>query len=98
MAPKRSSGAPRSIKKMLDRNKHQAALYRLLTGLLRDTYLASMLGFKGGTACYFFHDLPRFSVDLDFDITASKDSGASEEVFRRVKDIIEHEGFTERDA
>ena len=44
----------------------------LLVGILRDMYadpaLRSILGFKGGTAAMLFYDLPRFSVDLDFDL------------------------------
>jgi predicted nucleotidyltransferase component of viral defense system len=40
--------------------------------ILRDIYsnpaIAPILGFKGGTCAYFFYDLPRFSVDLDFDL------------------------------
>lgn len=44
----------------------------LLVGILRDMYanpaLRTLLGFKGGTAAMLFYDLPRFSVDLDFDL------------------------------
>lgn len=40
--------------------------------ILKDIYtnvsIGPLLGFKGGTCAYFFHDLPRFSVDLDFDL------------------------------
>lgn len=39
--------------------------------ILKDIYsevgIASFLGFKGGSCAYFFYNLPRFSVDLDFD-------------------------------
>ncbi|OGC52111.1 hypothetical protein A2982_01290 [candidate division WWE3 bacterium RIFCSPLOWO2_01_FULL_39_13] len=30
--------------------------------------LSPLLGLKGGTACYFFYKLPRFSTDLDFNL------------------------------
>lgn len=33
-----------------------------------DPVLRSILGFKGDTAAMLFYDLPRFSVDLDFDL------------------------------
>lgn len=39
--------------------------------ILRDIFLSDIgkhLAFKGGTACYFFHGLDRFSTDLDFDL------------------------------
>jgi len=43
-----------------------------MRNILDDVYshreMASVLGFKGGTACYFFYDLPRFSTDLDFNL------------------------------
>lgn len=73
-------------------------MYRLLTAMFRDAYLSAMLGFKGGTACYFFYNLPRFSVDLDFDITVRKDQASvCNEVHRRIKDIIKAEGFSIKD-
>lgn len=40
----------------------------ILRGIYDDTSISSLLGFKGGTCAYFFYDLPRFSVDLDFDL------------------------------
>lgn len=84
---------------MFDQNKHRIAMYRLLVNILRDTYLAAVLGFKGGTACYFFYGLPRFSVDLDFDITADKEdiNVISKEVYARIKSIILNEGFEIKD-
>lgn len=84
---------------MMDQNKHRTAMYRLLTNILRDTYLAAVLGFKGGTACYFFYNLPRFSVDLDFDIITEKEdiNLISQEVYTRIKSIISNEGFGIKD-
>lgn len=59
---------------MLDRSKHEIKMRELLLSIYEDPQLARALIFKGGTACYFFHHLPRFSTDLDFSIvhTASK--------------------------
>lgn len=43
----------------------------ILFNLIRDIYqskIGNILGFKGGTMAYFFYNLDRFSVDLDFDL------------------------------
>ena len=53
----------------LNIQQHKTHLTNILIDIYKDTFLGSMLGFKGGTAAMFFHALPRFSVDLDFDIT-----------------------------
>jgi predicted nucleotidyltransferase component of viral defense system len=37
--------------------------------MLYSSRYGHLLGFKGGTALYFFYGLPRFSVDCDFDLT-----------------------------
>lgn len=52
----------------LDKNKHKEAMIKILREIYFDTGLAGLLGFKGGSAAMFFYDLPRFSVDLDFDL------------------------------
>ncbi len=62
-----------------------------MTQILKDVYsdagVAPLLGFKGGTAAYFLYGLPRFSVDLDFDLL--DDSEASRTlVFERVGAIV----------
>jgi len=53
---------------MLNKEKHQLIMAQILKDIYSDISLASLLGFKGGTAAHFFYDLPRFSVDLDFDL------------------------------
>ena len=64
-----------------------------MTDVLKDIYsdinIASVLGFKGGTALYFFYSLPRFSVDLDFDLL---DESKKDIVFDRVTKILEKYG------
>lgn len=52
----------------MDSNKHKFFLLQLLKDIYSDVELAPILGFKGGTAAMFFYGLPRFSVDLDFDL------------------------------
>jgi predicted nucleotidyltransferase component of viral defense system len=53
---------------MIDNNKHRYFLVQILKDIYSDRELANLLGFKGGTALMFFYDLPRFSVDLDFNL------------------------------
>ena len=52
----------------MDINKHKFFLVQILKDIYTDMELANYLGFKGGTALMFFYDLPRFSVDLDFNL------------------------------
>lgn len=52
----------------LDSKKHKTHLINILVDIYKNALLGSILGFKGGTAAMLFYDLPRFSVDLDFDL------------------------------
>jgi len=56
---------------MLDKNKHREIMYSILRDIFSSD-LGKYLAFKGGTACYFFHGLDRFSTDLDFDLVDQK--------------------------
>jgi predicted nucleotidyltransferase component of viral defense system len=47
--------------------RHQLLMKQILLQCFRDKQLLPYLAFKGGTCLYFFYNLPRFSVDLDFD-------------------------------
>jgi predicted nucleotidyltransferase component of viral defense system len=47
---------------------HKAWLYRLLTAIADNTFLISVLRFKGGTCAAMLNLLDRFSLDLDFDL------------------------------
>ena len=53
---------------MIDLNKHKFYMVQILKDIYSDIELANWLGFKGGSALMFFYDLPRFSVDLDFNL------------------------------
>jgi len=59
-----------------------------MTQVLKDIYsdaeLANCLGFKGGTALMFFYELPRFSVDLDFNLLQPE---KGEIVYQKIKKI-----------
>lgn len=56
---------------MINSNKHRFYLFQILKEIYADKDLAGLLAFKGGTALMFFHKLPRFSVDLDFNLLTS---------------------------
>ena len=76
---------------MLNKEKHQLAMARILKDIYSDIALASLLGFKGGTAANIFYDLPRFSVDLDFDLLNDSEENRNL-VFKKVKSIISKYG------
>lgn len=70
---------------MLDINNHKFFLVSALKDIYSDTLLATSLGFKGGTAQMLFYNLPRFSVDLDFNLLNKEKSN---EVFNSVRKIL----------
>ncbi len=74
---------------MLNVQEHRLVLTRILKDIYSDFQLSSILGLKGGTALYYFYGLPRFSVDLDFNlIDLSKDK----DVYERMKKILKEHG------
>jgi predicted nucleotidyltransferase component of viral defense system len=80
---------------MLNIQKHRFVLTKILKDIYADFDLASILGFKGGTALYFFYGLPRFSVDLDFNLI---DLSQKEFVFGRIKKILKRHGTVKDDC
>lgn len=70
---------------MTDHNRHKFFLVQILKDIYSDIELASWLGFKGGTALMFFYDLPRFSVDLDFNLINSEKEKL---VFEKMQTIL----------
>ncbi|OGG15541.1 hypothetical protein A3D77_05865 [Candidatus Gottesmanbacteria bacterium RIFCSPHIGHO2_02_FULL_39_11] len=64
---------------------HKATLITILREIYSDAVLRNSLGFKGGTAAMLFYKLPRFSVDLDFDLLDAKKKQA---VFERLKELL----------
>ncbi len=70
---------------MFDVNRHRFYMIQILKGIYSDIALSNYLGFKGGTALMFFYGLPRFSVDLDFDLL-DKDKAAI--VYGKLRKII----------
>jgi len=70
---------------MIDINRHKFFLVQILKDIYSDIELANWLGFKGGTALMFFYDLPRFSIDLDFNLINTEKVDA---VYDKVRTII----------
>ncbi len=70
---------------MLSINRHKYFLLQILKDIYSDLELANYLGFKGGTALMFFYDLPRFSIDLDFDLL---NADREDLVFNKLRRII----------
>jgi predicted nucleotidyltransferase component of viral defense system len=60
-------------------------LVQILRDIYADSRLGPRLGFKGGTAAYLVHQLPRFSVDLDFDLL---DASQEADVFTRLTEVL----------
>ncbi|MCK5466183.1 nucleotidyl transferase AbiEii/AbiGii toxin family protein [Candidatus Parcubacteria bacterium] len=74
---------------MLNRQKHEIILKNILKDIYSNNLLAPALGFKGGTACYLFYNLPRFSTDLDFNLL---NTDKQNEVFDKIKIIAKKYG------
>jgi predicted nucleotidyltransferase component of viral defense system len=70
---------------MIDLNKHKFLLIQILKDIYSDIEISNSLGFKGGTALMFFYDLPRFTVDLDFNLL-QKD--LENLVYQKVRNIL----------
>lgn len=73
----------------INMQKHGFIMSRILVSIFQDAELASVLAFKGGTSLMFFHELPRFSTDLDFNLL---DDTKTELVFQRIKTILSRYG------
>jgi predicted nucleotidyltransferase component of viral defense system len=80
---------------MFDIHKHKYYLVRILKDIYSDTMLSTVLGFKGGTAHVLFYNLPRFSVDLDFNLL---DETEFEVVFEKVYTIVSKYGKIKDEA
>lgn len=64
---------------------------QILKDIYGDISISPLLGFKGGTSAFFFYNLPRFSIDLDFDLLLPTEEN-KKLVFEKVKAIIEKYG------
>lgn len=73
----------------INMQKHGFIMSKILVSIFQDMELASVLAFKGGTSLMFFHELTRFSTDLDFNLL---DDTKTELVFQRIKTILSRYG------
>jgi predicted nucleotidyltransferase component of viral defense system len=62
---------------------------QILIDIYSDTTIGPYVGFKGGTAAYLFYGLPRFSVDLDFDLL---DEAEENNAFEKIEKIVKKYG------
>ena len=76
---------------MLNKEKHQLIMGQVLKDIYTDVSISPLLGFKGGTCAYFFYNLPRFSVDLDFDLLEVTEEN-QKMVFEKVVAILSKYG------
>ncbi len=77
---------------MIDKEKHLTILVKILKKIYSDSDLSTNLGFKGGTALYLFYNLPRISVDLDFNLINEDKKNI---VFEKLKKILNNFGKLE---
>lgn len=73
---------------MLDQKAHKLQLINILLKLYRNSQVGSVLGFKGGTAAFLFYNLPRFSVDLDFDLLRKLDKTEQENLIDKISELL----------
>jgi predicted nucleotidyltransferase component of viral defense system len=75
---------------MVNIDLHRSKFINILRGIYGDPGLRTILGFKGGTAAMLFYGLPRFSVDLDFDLL---DESKKELVFEKISQLLPQHGI-----
>lgn len=68
---------------------HHIRLSAILQAISKDSLLSSSLGFKGETSLMMFHNLPRFSVDLDFSFI---EKSVEEKVYQKLYAIATEYG------
>ena len=69
----------------MNTTKHKSYLVRILKDIYEDVELGNILGFKGGTALMFFYQLPRFSVDLDFQLIQPEKQDLA---YQKIREIV----------
>ena len=79
----------------MDKNKHKFYMARILSLIFKDKDLCNVLAFKGGTSLMFFHNLNRFSTDLDFNLL---DPDKLDLAYDKVRAILTRFGTIEAEA
>lgn len=79
----------------MDKQKHKLYMAQILSLIFKDKDLCNILGFKGGTALMFFHNLPRFSTDLDFNLL---DMSKQDVAYNKIRQILLRFGTIDDEA
>ena len=79
----------------MDKQKHKLYMAQILSLIYKDKDLCNILGFKGGTALMFFHNLPRFSTDLDLNLI---DTSKLDIAYSKVRKILLRFGTIDDEA
>lgn len=74
---------------MLNWSLHKTVMAEILKDIYETLSIAPYLGFKGGTAAHLFYNLPRYSVDLDFDLL---EKNKEKSVFEKLEEILSRHG------
>ena len=79
----------------MDIAKHRYFMMQVLLAIFRYKELSNQLAFKGGTSLLLFHQLPRFSTDLDFNLL---DNTKTENVFHKLHNLLSKFGKIDDEA
>lgn len=79
----------------MDKNKHKFYMAQILGLIFKNKDLCNVMAFKGGTSLMFFHNLKRFSTDLDFNLL---DSDKLDLVYDKVRAILTRFGTIDDEA
>ena len=79
----------------MDKNRHKLYMAQILSLIFKDKELCNVMAFKGGTSLMFFHNLNRFSTDLDFNLLVPE---KLDMVYERIKSILTRFGTIDDEA
>ena len=79
----------------MDKDKHKLYMAQILSLTFKDKDLCNVIAFKGGTSLMFFHNLNRFSTDLDFNLL---DATKLDIVYDKVRAILTRFGTIDDEA
>lgn len=79
----------------MDKNKHKLYMAQILSLIFKDRDLCNVMAFKGGTSLMLFHNLNRFSTDLDFNLL---DPAKLDMVYGKVRTILTRFGTIDDEA
>lgn len=79
----------------MDKNKHKLYMAQILSLIFKDKDLCNIMALNGGTSLMFFHNLNRFSTDLDFNLL---DREKLDFVYDKVRAILSRFGTIDDEA